>query len=116
MASRWRKAKVALGLCVYVPRTDEDGDSVGAGRFSDAVDAVDAAPQAAASGSGIRPMTPTPSSSGLRLSKAGSRSSKVQSFALLFYCHACVLCILFYLMESCCSFFFSSASLWMLMH
>lgn len=92
MASRWRKAKVALGLCVYVPRTDEDGDSVGVGRFSDA---VDAAPPAAASDSGIRPMTPTPSSSGLRLSKTGSRSSKVQSFAVLFYYHACALRILF---------------------
>lgn len=94
MASRWRKAKVALGLCVYVPRMDEDGDSVGAGRFSDAVDAV---PPAAASGSGIRPMTPTPSSSGLRLSKTGSRSSKVQSFTLFCY-HSWVLCVLFLLM------------------
>ena len=38
MASRWRKAKLALGLCVYVPRDRDDGETalgVEANRFSD---------------------------------------------------------------------------------
>ncbi|GLT70145.1 hypothetical protein SLA2020_422420 [Shorea laevis] len=77
MGSKWRKAKLALGLnlCVYMPRTIEDAppsiDSSerlsGAALLSPAN--WDMAPSP-------RPMTPTPSSHGLRLSKSGSKSSK----------------------------------------
>ncbi|XP_057485392.1 E3 ubiquitin-protein ligase WAV3-like [Actinidia eriantha] len=62
MGSKWRKAKLALGvkLCVYVPRTgDDDGDSTsGASLLSPLVS----------------PETPSPS--GSRLSKSISRTSK----------------------------------------
>lgn len=66
MGSAWRRAKLALGfnMCVYVPATAEEEDS--ADRLSDA-----------ALLSPAMPMTPTPSSGGLRLSKSASRSSKV---------------------------------------
>lgn len=81
MGSTWRKAKVALGLnlCVHVPRTldDDEEEEESAGRLSDA-----AAEATSPAGSGYRalmPMTPTPTSSGLRMSKSGSRSSKVLS-------------------------------------
>ncbi|KAF5959547.1 hypothetical protein HYC85_000756 [Camellia sinensis] len=71
MGSKWRKAKLALGmnLCVYVPRTIDDGDYSPplSERGSDA---------ALLSPSVSMPMTPTPSSHGLRLSKSMSRSSK----------------------------------------
>lgn len=71
MGSKWRKAKLALGmnLCVYVPRTIDDGDysPPPSERGSDA---------ALLSPSVSMPMTPTPSSHGLRLSKSMSRSSK----------------------------------------
>lgn len=78
MGSKWRKAKIALGrnLCVYVPGSSDDAapsvaDS--ASRLSDS--------SLAASGElgppPKMPTTPTPSSSGLRLSKSGSRASKV---------------------------------------
>lgn len=65
MGSAWRRAKLALGfnMCVYVPATAEEEDS--AERLSDA-----------ALLSPSMPMTPTPSSGGLRLSKSASRSSK----------------------------------------
>ncbi|KAA8550376.1 hypothetical protein F0562_002060 [Nyssa sinensis] len=82
MGSKWRKAKLALGLnmCVYVPRTLEDSSSsVGpAGRFSDA-DLLSPSLSPASRSSDCRlemPTTPTPSSSGLRLSKHGIKSSK----------------------------------------
>ncbi|PON42610.1 Cdk-activating kinase assembly factor [Parasponia andersonii] len=81
MASKWRKAKLALGLntCLYVPQTLEDSspsNAVVSARLSDAV-----SPPPALSptdhGSDCRPpTTPTPSSSGLRLSKSGTKSSK----------------------------------------
>ncbi|KAJ6828843.1 uncharacterized protein M6B38_361520 [Iris pallida] len=77
MGGAWRRAKVALGLnlCVYVPKTLDDDDegvlSGGgvAGRFSDAVTGE-------SDYRALMPTTPTPTSSGLRLSKSGSRSSK----------------------------------------
>ncbi|XP_057956239.1 E3 ubiquitin-protein ligase WAV3-like [Malania oleifera] len=78
MGSKWQKAKMALGLnlCVYPPQTLEDSPTVAAlpGRFSDVV-----SPTTSLSlvGDGpYRPTTPTPSSSGLRLSKGGSKASK----------------------------------------
>ncbi|XP_077226806.1 E3 ubiquitin-protein ligase WAV3-like [Tasmannia lanceolata] len=78
MESKWRKAKIALGLnlCVYVPRTIDDAspsDDVNS-RFSDA-----SRVSRASGNSDSRPSTPNtpiPSSSGLWFSKSGSRSSK----------------------------------------
>ncbi|CAK9136103.1 unnamed protein product [Ilex paraguariensis] len=66
MGSKWRKAKTALGLnlCLYVPRAIDDS-SVPSERLSDAALLYP-----------TMPMTPTPSSHGLRLSKSFSRSSK----------------------------------------
>ncbi|KAJ4849794.1 hypothetical protein Tsubulata_029045 [Turnera subulata] len=71
MGSKWRKAKLALGLnlCVYVPRTLEDSPSHPSERLSDAA-------LLSPTNWDSRPMTPTPSSNGLRLSKSGSKSSK----------------------------------------
>ncbi|KAG9445631.1 hypothetical protein H6P81_011759 [Aristolochia fimbriata] len=78
MASKWRKAKLALGmnLCVFVPRTDDDASSSIdlAGRFSDAVSI--SSPSSKSDARPTTPSTPIPSSSGLRLAKTGSRSSK----------------------------------------
>ncbi|XP_059628323.1 E3 ubiquitin-protein ligase WAV3 [Cornus florida] len=70
MASKWRKAKIALGLnlCVYVPGTVDD-ESPPSERLSDAALLSPSYTPAA-------PTTPTPSSRGLRLSKSMSRSSK----------------------------------------
>lgn len=85
MGSRWRKAKLSLGLnlCVYVPKTlDEIPSSSAAPSPSAATVSSDAAVLASPVASGpsdftmLMPTTPTPSSSGLRLSKSGSRSSK----------------------------------------
>ncbi|PON50182.1 Cdk-activating kinase assembly factor [Parasponia andersonii] len=76
MGSKWRKAKLALGLnlCLYVPRTLEDSPpSIDTGeRLSDA--ALLSPTNWALSSS--RPATPTPSSHGLKLSKSASKSSK----------------------------------------
>ncbi|CAA2974364.1 Anaphase-promoting complex (APC), subunit 11 [Olea europaea subsp. europaea] len=69
--SKWRKVKLALGLklntCLHEPRTIEDAPPLSAGRLSDA---------ASLSSLPLRrnPTTPTPSSSGLRLSKHSSKS------------------------------------------
>lgn len=89
MGSTWRKAKLALGLnlCVYVPRTLDDDVSPPSEepetRFSTA---VDGSPAAGGSDFGVlMPTTPVPTSSGLRLSKSGSRSSKVLSFFFSIY-------------------------------
>ncbi|OVA18053.1 zinc finger protein [Macleaya cordata] len=82
MASKWRKAKIALGLnlCVYVPRTLEEGSSSidATGRFSDAASLSPSfSPRSRHSESRLlAPTTPTPSSSGLRLAKISNRSSK----------------------------------------
>ncbi|KAJ8759102.1 hypothetical protein K2173_004108 [Erythroxylum novogranatense] len=71
MGSKWRKAKLALGmkLCVYVPTTVEESPPSPTERLSDAA-------LLSPSNWDTRPMTPTPSSQGLRLSKSGSKSSK----------------------------------------
>ncbi|KAL6276140.1 hypothetical protein ACE6H2_019741 [Prunus campanulata] len=84
MGSKWRKAKLALGLntCLYVPQTKEAGEEsspssndVVASRFSDAVSSSSMISPTGL-GSDCRPTTPTPSSSGLRLPKTGTKSSK----------------------------------------
>lgn len=76
MGSKWRKAKLALSknLCVYVPRTREDSPPPGESteRLSDVALLSPGNWDMATS----QPMTPTPSSHGLRLSRSSSRSSK----------------------------------------
>lgn len=85
MGSKWRKAKLALGLnlCVFVPRTLEDSPPP-----PSAVDSSERLSDAALLppvdwDTCHRPMTPTPSSHGLRLSKSGSKSSKVCVLSLI---------------------------------
>ncbi|GMI92124.1 hypothetical protein like AT5G60710 [Hibiscus trionum] len=91
MGSKWRKAKLALGLnmCLYVPHQKLEDSSPSPStstsmkhhrdtanvhsRFSS--DAVPLSP-VSASGNDCRPTTPTPSSSGLRVSKSVPKSSK----------------------------------------
>lgn len=72
MGSKWRKAKLALGLnlCVVVPRTLEDSPSVleASERHSDVALLSPA--------NSSRPTTPSPSSHGLWLPRSGSKSSK----------------------------------------
>ncbi|XP_010443874.1 PREDICTED: uncharacterized protein LOC104726660 [Camelina sativa] len=78
MGSRWRKAKLALGLnlCLYVPKTLEDSSSSSSPlRRSD--DAVSLSPVMVP-----RPTTPTPSSSGLRLPRSISKSSSKKTCAI----------------------------------
>ncbi|KAJ6322972.1 hypothetical protein OIU77_012743, partial [Salix suchowensis] len=60
MGSKWRKAKLALGLnlCVYVPRTLDDSAAPSSERLSDAA-------LLSPTNWDSRPMTPTPSSNGL---------------------------------------------------
>ncbi|KAG7538694.1 Zinc finger RING-type [Arabidopsis suecica] len=75
MGSKWRKAKVALGLnlCLYVPKTLEDSSSPP--RRSD--DTVSLSPVIVQ-----RPTTPVPSSSGLRLPRSMSKSSSKKTCAI----------------------------------
>ncbi|XWS53298.1 hypothetical protein CRYUN_Cryun11dG0144900 [Craigia yunnanensis] len=92
MGSKWRKAKLALGfnMCLYVPHQkleDSSPASSSSTSFKHHHDAAanvpsrfssDAVPLSPVSPSGneCRPTTPTPSSSGLRVSKSSSKSSK----------------------------------------
>ncbi|XP_050209947.1 E3 ubiquitin-protein ligase WAV3-like isoform X2 [Mercurialis annua] len=83
--SKWRKAKIALGLnlCVFVPKTLEDLPQsssqeqmqVHGERLSDAA-------LLSPNNWEARPMTPTPSSHGLKLSRSSSKSSKTCSICL----------------------------------
>ncbi|KAF8102329.1 hypothetical protein N665_0198s0042 [Sinapis alba] len=75
MGSKWRKAKLALGLnlCLYVPKTTEESSSLT--RRSN--DAVSFSPVTVP-----RPTTPTPSSSGLRLPRSISISSSKKTCAI----------------------------------
>ncbi|KAL5569337.1 hypothetical protein UlMin_025912 [Ulmus minor] len=77
MGSKWRKAKLALGLnlCLYVPRTLEDSPHASMDSSERLSDAALLSPANWALSSS-RPATPTPSSHGLKLSKSGSKSSK----------------------------------------
>lgn len=87
MGSKWRKAKVALG-CIQLPRTlDEDLSSSSAAILTTRYDAGRLSDGAALSSTVLSPtdcrpssVTPTPSSSGLRLSRTSSKSSKVRFF------------------------------------
>ncbi|KFK27597.1 hypothetical protein AALP_AA8G404300 [Arabis alpina] len=76
MGSKWRKAKLALGLnlCLYVPKTHEESSSSNS-RISN--DAVLLSPVLIP-----RPTTPTPSSSGLRLPRSMSKSSSKKTCAI----------------------------------
>ncbi|GLU02509.1 hypothetical protein SLE2022_197580 [Rubroshorea leprosula] len=89
MGSKWRKAKLALGfnMCLYVPeKLGESSPSSSSAAINGRhhLDVVpsrfssDAASTSPLSPPGIdcRPTTPTPSSSGLRLPKSGTRASK----------------------------------------
>ncbi|OMO91526.1 hypothetical protein COLO4_18306 [Corchorus olitorius] len=114
MGSKWRKAKLALGLnmCLYVPHQKLEDSSPSSSsstslkqqhhnhhhhdaanvpsRFSS--DAVPLSP-VSPPGNECRATTPTPSSSGLRLSKSNPKSSKV--------------CILLHFITKLTSFVFS---------
>ncbi|KAM0000900.1 putative chromatin regulator PHD family [Helianthus debilis subsp. tardiflorus] len=73
--SKWRKMKLALGLntCLYLPKTTDDDES------------VNSRAHAPPRGSDVRclmPTTPTPSSSGLQMSKYGVKSSNKQMCAI----------------------------------
>ncbi|KAJ1403102.1 Zinc finger, RING-type [Sesbania bispinosa] len=77
MGSKWKKAKVALGLnlCMFVPRTLDDDSpppTVVSERLSDAALLSPANWDMSSS----RPTTPMPSLHGLKLSKSSSKSSK----------------------------------------
>lgn len=79
MASKWKKAKVALGLnlCMFVPRTLDDDSpphTVVSERLSDA--ALLSPANWNNNTSSSRPTTPVPSFHGLKLSKSSSKSSK----------------------------------------
>ncbi|GMI88913.1 hypothetical protein like AT5G60710 [Hibiscus trionum] len=84
MGSKWRKAKLALGMnmCLYVPHQKLEDSSPSSSSASIAnvtsrlsSDAASLSP-VSHSGNGCRPTTPTPSSSGLRVSKSSPKSSK----------------------------------------
>ena len=95
MGSKWRKAKLALGLnlCVVVPRTLEDSPSVleASERHSD----VALLSPANSNTGSSRPTTPSPSSHGLWLSKSGSKSSKVPTCSLYIVVLRLYVCVSF---------------------
>ncbi|KAK7261336.1 hypothetical protein RIF29_27645 [Crotalaria pallida] len=75
MGSKWRKLKLAIGMnmCVHVPKTiDHSTTSPSSSLNSVTSLSDDVLPSGDVSGQ--NPTTPTPSSSGLRLSKSGSKS------------------------------------------
>ncbi|KAK4358727.1 hypothetical protein RND71_020956 [Anisodus tanguticus] len=87
MGSKWRKAKVALGLnmCLYVPKTLEESpapDTAGGG-FSDAISLSPTTPHRNSECHVDMPTTPTPSSSGLRLPKQHSFKSSKAGIVLM---------------------------------
>ncbi|KAL3518402.1 hypothetical protein ACH5RR_020991 [Cinchona calisaya] len=80
MGSKWRKAKLALGMkmCLFVPTTIEDSpapEQASAGGISDAV-SLSPIPHRGSDCRLNMPTTPLPSSSGLRLPKHSSSKSK----------------------------------------
>lgn len=90
MGSKWKKAKLALGLnlCVFVPRTLDDMDSPPATEISERLsDAALLSPS--------RSATPVASSHGFKLSKSASKSSKVRLFLHLF-CFSFSYCFCFW--------------------
>ncbi|XP_024003756.1 uncharacterized protein LOC112081448 [Eutrema salsugineum] len=76
MGSKWRKMKLALGLnlCTYLPRTLEEPPA--------ALNSTERLSDAALLSPLNWPMTPTPSSHGLKLSRNSSKSSKTCSICL----------------------------------
>lgn len=95
MGSLWRKAKKAMGLnlCVHVPSAMGDdglpsGGPAAGWRVSDAAATATSSPAGSVGASefqALMPSTPTLSSGSLRVSKSGSRSSKVRSFFRSFF-------------------------------
>lgn len=83
MGSKWRKIKLALGMkmCLVVPKTLADSPESDTGRFSDAV-LLPSSPERSSNGHLDMPTTPVPSSSGLRLPKQSSKSSKQKICAI----------------------------------
>ncbi|XP_022765377.1 uncharacterized protein LOC111310317 isoform X2 [Durio zibethinus] len=81
MGSKWRKAKLALGLnlCAYLPRTLDDDDYCSLPSTERLSDAALLSPSNWENMASPRPITPLPSSHGLRLSKSLSRSSSKSS-------------------------------------
>ncbi|KAI4384049.1 hypothetical protein MLD38_009820 [Melastoma candidum] len=101
MGSKWRKAKLALGLnlCVYLPKTTSHEsppplDLRRGGAEEGFSDAALLSPCYYGNGGGnednycdwVRPMTPSPSSRGLKLSGSGSKSSSSSK-------HTCSICL-----------------------
>lgn len=81
MGSKWRKARIALGLnlCVYLPKTLEDSSPSSVDSEERLSDAALLSPANLGSS---RPTTPTPSSHGLKLSRSGSKSSSKQTCSI----------------------------------
>lgn len=81
MGSKWRKAKLALGLnlCAYLPRTLDDDDYGSLPSSERLSDAALLSPSNLENMAASRPMTPVPSSHGLRFSRSLSRSSSKSS-------------------------------------
>ncbi|KHG06411.1 Uncharacterized protein F383_31999 [Gossypium arboreum] len=83
MGSKWRKAKLALGLnlCAYLPRTlDDDDDGYSSLPSTERLsDAALLSPLSSVNMAASGPMTPLPSANGLRLSKSLSRSASKSS-------------------------------------
>lgn len=76
---------LGLNLCAYMPRKmeDEEDEAESTLRLSNAASSV-----SSPAGSGYRPLmpaTPTPTSSGITMSKSVSRYSKVRIFFLPFF-------------------------------
>ncbi|XP_050384774.1 E3 ubiquitin-protein ligase WAV3-like isoform X1 [Argentina anserina] len=81
MGSKWRKARMALGLnlCVYLPKTLEDSSPSSVDSEERLSDAALLSPANLGSS---RPQTPTPSSHGLKLSRSGSKSTSKQTCSI----------------------------------
>ncbi|XP_061995986.1 E3 ubiquitin-protein ligase WAV3-like isoform X1 [Rosa rugosa] len=81
MGSKWRKARMALGLnlCVYLPKTLEDSSPSSLDSEERLSDAALLSPANLGSS---RPPTPSPSSYGLKLSRSGSKSSSKQTCSI----------------------------------
>ncbi|KAK8546191.1 hypothetical protein V6N13_067419 [Hibiscus sabdariffa] len=81
MGSKWRKAKLALGLnlCAYLPRTSDDDDYCSLPSSERLSDAALLSPSNSANMAASRPMTPLPSAHGLRLPRSLSRSASKSS-------------------------------------
>ncbi|KAK8531833.1 hypothetical protein V6N13_131191 [Hibiscus sabdariffa] len=81
MGSKWRKAKLSLGLnlCAYLPRTSDDDDYCSLPSTERLSDAALLSPSNSANMAASRPMTPSPSAHGLRLPRSLSRSASKSS-------------------------------------